>query len=343
MYLGLWTAMIVGTTAGVSYWITLLLVIPCAFAHIRVFILFHDCCHGSLFSSRRANIAVGHLTGILTFTNYETWRRSHLKHHATNAQLDHRGVGDVWTMTVDEFSRSSVWTRLKYRLFRSPVVMFVIGPLYLFVLKYRLSSPGASLRERISTAITNVGLLGIAVGVSILIGPVAFISLQLPVLLISGMIGIWLFYVQHQFDPGYWSRDETWDEIDAALQGSSYYRMPRLFQWICGHIGIHHIHHLLPQIPNYRLRACYNENPEVQVARPLTVRRSLASLRMKLWSETDRKFISFGESRKLEKMSANQKRGRARDSRNRLGIYSLVRLRRRDQEERAHEADARNI
>lgn len=293
VYICLWALMILSIVRGNAYVLALIIALPCAFAHIRIFILFHDCCHGSLFPSRRANILAGHITGILTFTNYETWRRSHLKHHATNAQLDHRGTGDVWTMTVREYQSASGWTRFRYRLYRNPLVMFLAGPIYLFVLKYRFSGSRASVKERISTMATNAGLVAIMVTVGSQIGFPQFISLQLPVLLMSGMIGIWLFYIQHQFDPGYWSRDQDWDEVSAAFRGSSYYDIPRFFQWTFGHIGIHHLHHLLPRIPNYNLRACYEENREVQIDNRLSVRKSLSSLRMKLWHEAENRFVSF--------------------------------------------------
>ena len=285
--------MIFTVVQSYPYWITFLVAIPASFLHIRIFILFHDCCHGSLFPNQKTNIFFGYLTGILTYTPFESWKRSHLKHHATNSQLDHRGVGDVWTMTVGEYTEASSWLKLRYRLFRNPLVMFLIGPVYIFIFKYRFSTKGAVWKERKSTIITNIGLLAILVGVSLIVGFVPFILMLLPVTVFAGMMGIWLFYVQHQFAPGYWAHDEEWSELDAALKGASFYNLPRLFQWLFANIGIHHIHHLLPRIPNYRLRRCYSENPEVHIAQPLTIGKSLRSLRMKLWDEPSGEFLSF--------------------------------------------------
>jgi acyl-lipid omega-6 desaturase (Delta-12 desaturase) len=297
----IWGVMIWSLTRGLPLWISVLGLIPASFLHVRLFILFHDCCHGSLFPNRRPNVVVGHLLGAITFTPFEPWRRSHLKHHATNAQLDHRGTGDVWTMTVREYHESPPAVQFRYRVFRNPFVMFVIGPIYLFVMKYRFFPKNAQAKEKKSTIITNLLLAAILSGGSVITGVAPFLLMQLSVIVLSGMMGVWLFYVQHQFDPGYWARDSDWNEVDAAIHGSSYYNMPRVFQWLFGNIGIHHIHHLLPRIPNYRLHACYRENPEVQVTKPLTLRRSLASLRMNLWDEPGRMFLSFRQYRRLHK------------------------------------------
>ncbi len=299
VYAILWAFMIVAVIQDAPYWVVLCGIIPAAFVLVRIFILFHDCCHGSFFPSSLANRIVGHITGILTFTPFEAWRRSHLMHHATNAQLDHRGIGDVWTMTAREYRDSPLRVRAKYRLFRNPFIMFLLGPILIFLWKNRFSGKDASRKERISTLFTNLAILGIVAGGSVTIGIVPFILIQLPVIFIAGVIGVWLFYVQHQFDPGYWARDGNWSEVDAALEGSSFYDMPVFFQWLFGNIGIHHIHHLHPRIPNYRLRNCYFENPGVQLTSPLTVKRSLKSIRMNLWDESRKRYISFLEYNRL--------------------------------------------
>jgi omega-6 fatty acid desaturase (delta-12 desaturase) len=292
-------AMTVTVVAGLPHWIPLLLVVPAALFLVRVFIIFHDCTHGSFLPSNRANRIVGFLTGLLVFTPFEPWRVSHLRHHATNGQLDHRGFGDVLTMTYEEYEQASRWERLKYRAYRHPVVLFLFGSVYTFLIMHRFKGLKGTRAERRSVAATNLGIAAVAAAVAIPLGIGTYALVQLPVMFVAGIFGIWLFYIQHQFDPGYWAHDDTWDRVDAALYGASYYKLPRLLQWFTGNIGIHHLHHLRPRIPNYRLQRAYDEVPQTHIDRPLTFRRSLRAIRYNLWSETQERFLSFREARHM--------------------------------------------
>lgn len=296
-YIALWAVMIATVQAGLPYVVTLLVAIVAAGFLVRIFIFFHDCCHGSFLPSRRANRIFGYLTGILTFTPFEQWRYSHATHHATAANLDRRGTGDVWTMTVEEY-RTAPWSkRVAYRVFRHPLVMFGLGPLLSFVISQRFAPKEANRRARYSVAFTNVSLLLILVLGWATIGLRAYLMIQLPVILVAAMMGIWLFYIQHQYPEVYWARDEAWDPVRAAMEGSSYYRLPRWLQWISGNIGLHHIHHLRPTIPNYNLQACYDAVPEVQTVKPLTLSASLQCLGLALYDEDHRRLVRFRDVR----------------------------------------------
>lgn len=298
-YLALMTAMAYTVVAGWPYWVSLLFVVPAALFLIRVFIIFHDCTHSSFFPSQRANRILGHVTGTLTFTAYEPWRRSHLHHHATTGQLDHRGFGDVRTMTVEEYIEASPHERLMYRAYRHPFVMFFVGSFFMFVVNNRFAGLAGTRAERRSVLITNAGLVAIALAVSIPLGFTTYLAIQLPVIVVAGVFGIWLFYVQHQFDPSYWERDAEWDRIDAAVHGSSHYKLPAILRWFTGNIGIHHLHHLRPRIPSYQLYRAYRNVPEASVAEPLTFWQSLKAVRYNLWSEAQRRFMSFRDAQRL--------------------------------------------
>jgi omega-6 fatty acid desaturase (delta-12 desaturase) len=292
-YLGLWALMVYTVQQGLSYWITLALAVVAALLLVRIFIFFHDCGHGSFFSSPRANTLLGYVSGILTFTPYHDWRHAHAIHHATAGNLDRRGVGDVWTMTVEEYRSASQGTRLGYRLIRNPLVMFSFGPAWSFLVRQRWPRFGARRSDVTSVIITDVAIAAIIVAASLTIGLDTYLLIQLPVILIAGVLGLWLFYVQHQYEGVYWARDGQWDATQAALEGSSYYKLPKVLQWFTGNIGLHHIHHLRPRIPNYRLQACYDAVPAMQAVKPLTFRESLKSLRMNLWDEEQQKLVSF--------------------------------------------------
>jgi len=292
-YLGLWVLMIYTVKTGVSYWITLGLAVVAAALMVRIFIFFHDCCHGSFFASPRANTVLGYVSGILTFTPYHSWRRSHALHHATAGNLDRRGVGDVWTMTVEEYRAAPRKTQIAYRLYRNPLVMFGLGPVGSFLISQRFPPKGAGRRERLSVLVTNLALLAIVVLASLTIGFWTYLLIQLPIIVIGGALGIWLFYVQHQYEGVYWAREEAWDFSTAAFEGSSYYKLPRVLQWFTGNIGLHHIHHLRPRIPNYNLQACYDQVPAMQAVRPLGIGKSLKSLRLNLWDEAQGQLVSF--------------------------------------------------
>jgi acyl-lipid omega-6 desaturase (Delta-12 desaturase) len=262
---------------------------------VRVFVIFHDCCHGSFFRSRRANRIVGYAGGLLTLTPFDKWQQSHAEHHATVGDLDRRGVGDVWTLTLEEYRTASAAKRLFYRVFRNPFVMFAIGPALLFVVGNRLSGSGASRRERFSVWLTNAALLaGLVVG-HFTIGLPTLLLTMVPTVLLAGSVGVWLFYVQHQFDEVYWARREAWDPMKAALEGSSYYKLPRLLQWFTGSIGLHHIHHVQPRIPFYNLQDCQDTIPAFQAVPPLTIRRSLSSLRLRLFDEAAGHMVTWAD------------------------------------------------
>jgi len=278
---------------SVSYWITLGLAVPSAGILIRLFIIHHDCGHGTYFKSRKLRDITGVVIGILTFTPYYSWHRNHQIHHETAGNLDKRGIGDVWTLTVDEYTNSSQWQRILYRFYRNPVTMFGIGTLYMFLLNNRFTKKNMDKKGRSGIYLTNAGLLVFGAILILVIGIKAFVLIQLPVIYFAAIMGFWLFYIQHQFDPSYWSHDETWDYKTVALQGSSYYKLPGILRWFTGNIGFHHIHHLGPMIPNYNLRRCHLENALFQEIKPLTFRTSFKALTYRLWDERTNELISF--------------------------------------------------
>ncbi|HUL06086.1 MAG TPA: fatty acid desaturase [Candidatus Acidoferrum sp.] len=294
LWLGMWVSL------GHGYWITLLLAVPAAGFLVRLFIIQHDCGHGSLFRSRLANDLTGRILGVFTLTPYDYWRRTHAAHHATSGNLDRRGVGDISTLTVREYLALSPWRRLVYRLYRHPLVLFGIGPIYLFILKHRLPLD-MPLRSGVwrNLFATNAGIAALIAVLAILVGPLALLKLQLPIVLLAASAGIWLFHVQHQFEDSYWQRDPAWSFHQAALRGSSYYRLPRLLQWFTASIGLHHIHHLCSRIPNYRLQECLDENPELHEVRRLTLLQSLRCARLSLWSEESGRMIRFRDLRTI--------------------------------------------
>jgi omega-6 fatty acid desaturase (delta-12 desaturase) len=263
----------------------LALSLPAGAFLVRVFIIFHDCCHGSFFGTRRANRVVGYIGGLLTVTPFDQWQQSHAEHHATVGDLDRRGVGDVWTLTLEEFRSASPATRLFYRVFRNPFVMFGLGPALLFVLGNRIAGRDAPRRVRFSVYLTNAALGAALVVSHFTIGLPVLLVTMVPTVLLAGSIGVWLFYVQHQFDEVYWARRERWDPLKAALEGSSYYKLPKVLQWFTGSIGLHHIHHVQPRIPFYNLQECQDGVAAFQAVPPLTIRRSLDSLRMRVYDE----------------------------------------------------------
>ncbi len=281
-------------TLAISYWITLALSIVTAGFLIRVFIVFHDCCHGSFFSSRKANYIWGTLTGILTFTPYSIWRRAHLLHHDTSGNLDQRGEGDVWTMTVNEYLAASRGRRFGYRFFRNPFVLLVLGPLYILLIKNRIWLPGATRGDRLSVVIGDVAIAAMFVAAWFTIGIKSFIAIQLPVYWIGSLAGIWLFYVQHQFDGVYWERQDDWNPVSASLDGSSFYKLPRIIQWFTGNIGYHHLHHLSSQIPSYYLPRCHRDLVKLHPINAMTFIPSLKALGYRLWDEDGHRLVGFG-------------------------------------------------
>jgi omega-6 fatty acid desaturase (delta-12 desaturase) len=299
-YAALWYLMC--RSLSVSYWITLLLVVLAAGLLVRVFIIHHDCGHGSFFKSQNANDIWGFITGTLTFTPYYLWRGKHATHHAASGDLDRRGSGDVWTLTVEEYLEASRWKRFAYRMVRNPLVLFVIAPLFLFVVAYRFAPAKASKREQHSVYWTNLGVLGMASALSLFFGIKAYLLIQLAVLAVSGSAGVWLFYVQHQFEGVDWQRHGHWDYATAALEGSSFYKLPKVLQWFSGNIGFHHIYHLSPRIPNYNLEKCHEAEPLFQSIPSVTLLASFKSLTFRLWDEEGHKLVGFGHLKNLRKL-----------------------------------------
>jgi omega-6 fatty acid desaturase (delta-12 desaturase) len=284
---------------SVGYWLTLLLALPAAGFLVRIFIIQHDCGHGSFFKARRANDSIGILCSLSTLIPYKFWRKCHAVHHAHHAELEERGIGDVWTMTVSEYQQAPWWKRAAYRVFRHPLFLFGIAPTINFVLLTRLPIGGQSnwnRGERASIWWTNLAIAGWVAAMSALIGFGAVVMIYLPVIMIAGSVGTWLFYVQHQFERTYWEHTPEWDYTLAALQGSSYYKLPRLLQWFTGNIGFHHIHHLSPRIPNYHLQQCHEQNPLFQRVVHLTIKSSFQTAWLALWDEERRLLVSFQEA-----------------------------------------------
>lgn len=281
-----------------GFWPALVLALPAGLFIVRLFIIQHDCGHGSYFRSRGLNDAVGRLLGVITMMPYAAWRRDHAVHHATCGDLARRGVGDVTTLTVAEYRARSRWGRLAYRVYRNPLVLFGAGPIYVLLLRYRLpiSNPFRDGRSWVSILGTDLTAGALGSGLAILVGPIAVLASWGSMLLIATAIGVWLFYIQHQFEDTYWQRGEDWDFHAAAFEGSSFYDLPRFLHWLTGSIGYHHLHHLASRIPNYRLRACFEANPSLQQARRLTVWSSFKSLRLALWDEEAHKLVSFRQA-----------------------------------------------
>jgi omega-6 fatty acid desaturase (delta-12 desaturase) len=303
-YVAVW--FLIYLSLGVSWWLVLPLAALAGGLSVRVFIIFHDCGHGSFYASRSANSFWGFVTGLLTFTPYYHWRGEHAVHHGATGDLDRRGVGDVWTMTVQEYLEASRWKRSAYRLARNPIVLFAIAPLVLFLFLQRFPRSGAKPHERRSVWWMNLALLVMVTGMSLVFGILPYLVIQLTVLTVAGAVGVWLFYLQHQFEDAYWERGEDWDYATAALQGSSFFRLPRVLQWFSGNIGFHHIHHLSPRIPNYNLQRCHESDPMFQEVRPMTLLGSLRSLGLRLWDESSKKLVGFRHLRKSKEVSRRE-------------------------------------
>ncbi len=296
-YLLMWGLMI--WSLKFSYWITLALTVPAAGFLVRTFIIFHDCGHGSFFSSKLMNTVTGVITGLLVFTPYHRWHRDHQIHHRTVGNLEKRGVGDVKTLTVGEYQKLNGWQRFLYRLYRHPLFLFGIAPMLLFVVLYRFPKKYMSLKEHVNIHLTNLALVVMVVVMGMAIGWKAYLMIQLPVLYIATVHGVWLFYVQHQYRHVIWSDSSSWDYKTMALSGSSFFKLPGVLNWFTGNIGYHHIHHLSPVIPNYNLKKCNDENTIFNEVKPVTFWSAFESLLLRLWDEKRGMLISFRERRRL--------------------------------------------
>ena len=297
LWIAMWAAL------GLSYWLSLMLALPAAGFLVRLFMIQHDCGHGSFFRHRLANDWVGRVIGTLTLTPYDFWRRSHAIHHASSGNLDRRGIGDITTLTVREYLALSRWGRLRYRLYRHPIVMFGIGPAYLFLVQHRLpiGGMGWGWRPWLSTMATNAGIALLAVTLMWLVGVGPFLMVHLPITLLASSIGVWLFYVQHQFEDTLWAKAPAWSLHEAALHGSSHYDLPAVLRWFTANIGVHHVHHLSSRIPYYRLPRVLRDHPELKGLGRLTLLESLGCVRLVLWDEGHRRLISLRELRRSQR------------------------------------------
>ena len=295
-YFGLWILMVY--SLEISYWLTLGLSVLAAGFLVRIFIIFHDCGHGSFFKSDLLSRVVGIIGGLLVFTPYHKWHYSHMVHHRTVGNLDKRGIGDVKTLTVEEFMNLSSWGKFQYRMYRNPVVLFLIAPFFLFTIAFRIPGKESSKKIHFYTHLTTIALVAGILIMSYFIGFKAFIMIQIPILYFASSIGVWLFYVQHQFEDAIWERSDNWDFRTIAFETSSWLKFPKILQWFSGNIGFHHIHHLSPKVPNYKLEKCLKENPVFQ-KKPITFIPSIKSVKYRLWDEKNYRMVSFREAFRL--------------------------------------------
>ncbi|WP_071394678.1 fatty acid desaturase [Bacillus tuaregi] len=298
-FIGLWYLAYI--SLSVSYWLALLPIIIAAGFLVRIFIIFHDCTHYSFFKSRRLNRVVGTAMGVLTLFPFDQWGRDHSIHHATSGNLDKRGTGDIWTLTVDEYMKAPLTVRIGYRLYRNPLIMFGLGPIYQFLLKNRFNHKGAKKKERMNTYLTNALIAALFSLLIWAVGWQSFVIIQGSIFLLSGSAGIWLFYIQHTFEDSYFEEDQNWEYVKAAVEGSSFYKLPKFIQFLTGNIGYHHVHHLSPRVPNYKLEMAHNSTPPLQNVPTITLATSLKSLRFRLWDEKKKDFVSFKDIKELQK------------------------------------------
>lgn len=296
-FAGFWVAAYL--SLSVSYWLALVFIVPAAVFLVRLFLIQHDCGHGAFFKKRLTNDWVGRALGLLTCTPYDVWKRSHAIHHAHSGDLDHRGTGDIKTLTVDEYVALPWWGRLRYRFYRHPIIMFIVGPAYIFLLQQRLplGQMDGGWRPWVSAMGTNVGIAVLVVAMVWLVGAGEFVQIHLPVVLLASTIGVWLFYIQHQFEETYWSEKPDWSHEEAALYGSSFYDLPGVLAWLTANIGIHHVHHLYARIPFYRLPQVLRDHPELADIRRVTLLESFKYVKLKLWDRERRRLISFRDLR----------------------------------------------
>jgi omega-6 fatty acid desaturase (delta-12 desaturase) len=292
-YLFLWVLMY--KSLSVSYWLTLALALISLGFLTRIFIIFHDCGHNSFFKNKRLNTLVGMFLGLFTFTAFYKWQRSHQGHHETVGNLDKRGVGDVMTLTVEEYKSASKAKQRFYRIYRNPFVLFFIGGIYIFLIQNRFTNKTREKKERINIYLTNLVILGILAAFYFTIGLKSFIIIQLPIIWMASTVGVFLFYVQHQYEDVVWERSANWDYKTMALEGSSFFKLPRILQWFTGSIGFHHVHHLGPRIPNYYLEKAHLENDLFLKIKPITLLQSLNCLSLRLWDEKNNRIVKLSE------------------------------------------------
>ncbi|HEV7161766.1 MAG TPA: fatty acid desaturase [Solirubrobacteraceae bacterium] len=294
-YLGL--SYLMYLSLGVSYWLTLAIAVPASGFLVRTFILFHDCSHGSFLPSKRANMWLGTVLGLFVYSPFLRWRHDHAIHHASSGDLDRRGGGDVRTLTVSEYAALPRRGRLGYRLFRNPLIMFGVGPIVALLVGPRLVARTARPRMRRSVMGTNVALVVLVAVLCWAMGWESYLLVQAPTVLLAGSAGIWLFYVQHQFEDAYWESADGWSYADAALRGSSYLKLPRVLQFFSGNIGLHHVHHLSARIPNYNLQRAHDENAIFHEVPTLSLWDGVRAVRFKLWDEDHGRLVTFAEAR----------------------------------------------
>ncbi|MDZ4861197.1 MAG: fatty acid desaturase [Candidatus Hydrogenedentes bacterium] len=280
-----------------SYLLTLALSIPAAGFLVRIFVISHDCGHGAFFRSRKANDIVGGLTSALCLTPYNYWKHEHALHHASAGNLDKRGHGDIWTLTVREYMAASWKKKLAYRLYRNPIILFGIGAFAVFILEYRIPPKNGNARDKMSVWRTNAAIGAVVLFAALTFGVKALMLIQFPIFLLAAAAGAWLFYVQHQFEGVYWAEDKEWDYFSGCVEGSSCYRLPKVLQWFTASIGYHHVHHLSSKIPNYYLENCHRENPPLQQVHQLTLWSSLKCLQFRLWDDEARALLTFADLR----------------------------------------------
>lgn len=303
-FVALWAAMWFLVQAG-FWWLALVLAIPAGGFLVRLFLIQHDCSHGAFFHRRGVNDWVGRVMGVFTLTPYDYWRRAHAIHHATHGNLEQRGIGDITTLTVEEYRARSIWGRLGYRVYRNPVVLFVVGPAYMFLLQHRL--PIGMMRGGrmpwLSTMGTNLGIVVLAAALMWLVGVGPFLLVHMPIAIIAASIGVWLFYVQHQFEETFWARPPEWTHQEAALHGSSYYDLPGVLRWMSANIGVHHVHHLSSRIPYYRLPEVLKLHPELMQVGRITIWDSLRTVRLVLWDEGRQQLVPFKAMKRWQAVS----------------------------------------
>jgi omega-6 fatty acid desaturase (delta-12 desaturase) len=297
--MALWASMWATQQTG-QWWLSLLLAVPASSFLVRLFIIQHDCSHGAFFRQRSANDWIGRTIGVFTLTPHDYWRRTHAIHHATTGNLTHRGIGDVRTLTVEEYLALGWFGRFTYRLYRHPAFLFGVAPTYLFLLQYRV--PLGLMRKGwqpwLSAMATNAAIVAVFGGLAWLVGIRTLLLIQLPLAVCAASIGVWLFYVQHQFEETLWERDDNWSHQDASLYGSSHYDLPLVLRWLTGNIGVHHVHHLASRIPYYRLPEVLRDHPELARVGRLTLLQSFGCVRLTLWDEARRRLVSFRDIRR---------------------------------------------